>query len=165
MYSYIKSCTLHHPHSLHSDFFIEISTLTMLSFKFISTSWSCIYRTWNSHIAAEELTPTRGQLGRLMHGQKVFNYRLSRGRRIVENAFDILSQCGWVIKNGMELSPKMARRLVLCCMVLHNLMQKYFPELQDISMDGPEIDQATSSKGCGEKMLENSGMWLSTTVE
>ncbi len=36
LYFYIHSCTLHHPHSLHSDFFIEISTWptwTMLCFK------------------------------------------------------------------------------------------------------------------------------------
>ncbi len=59
----------------------------------------------------------------------------------MENAFGLLSQQWRVIKNGIELSPNKARILVFCCVILHNLMRKHFPDLLDINMDGPEDDQ------------------------
>ena len=35
-------------------------------------------------------------------------------------------------------SSNKARRVVLCCVILYNLMRKHFPDLQDINMDGRE---------------------------
>ncbi len=97
------------------------------------------------------LKPYPRQTGRqrdvLPDRQKIFNYRLSRGRRIVENAFGLLSQRWRVIKNGIQLSPDKARRLVLCCVVLHNLMRQHFPDLQDINLDGPEDAQGNFQPG------------------
>ena len=36
---------------------------------------------------------------------------------------------------------------MLCCVVLHNLTRKYFPDLQDINMDGPEDIQGNFQPG------------------
>ena len=50
--------------------------------------------------------------------RRLFNYRLSRGRRVV--AFGILA-CKWRILNKpIETSPNMADRIVKCICVLHN---------------------------------------------
>ena len=97
------------------------------------------------------LRPTGGQEERLIHVQKVFNYRLSKERRIVENAVGILSQLWSIIKNGIQLSCNKARGLVFCCVVLLNLMMKDFPELQDVKMDGPEDDHDNIWPGLWEQ--------------
>ncbi len=51
----------------------------------------------------------------------------------------ILSQHLRIIKNGIQLAPSKARRVVLSCVILHTLMCKYFPDLHDINLDGPEV--------------------------
>ena len=52
--------------------------------------------------------------------QRVFNYRLSRARRIVENAFGILSDVFRIFHRPTALSPEKATKLVLACCALHN---------------------------------------------
>ena len=52
-----------------------------------------------------------------------------------------------MIKNGIKLSPNKARRVVLCCGILHHMMRKHFPDLDDINIDGPEDDQGNFQPG------------------
>lgn len=52
----------------------------------------------------------------------VFNYRLSRARRIVENAFGILSQCFRIFYTPIQLSVDTIEDLVTVACILHNLM-------------------------------------------
>ncbi|XP_062576941.1 uncharacterized protein LOC134238850 [Saccostrea cucullata] len=58
--------------------------------------------------------------------QRVFNYRLSRARRIVENAFGILSNRFRVLRSPILLSPQKVEILVLCCCALHNFLRPDF---------------------------------------
>lgn len=55
--------------------------------------------------------------------ERVFNYRLSRGRRVVENAFGILSAVFRVLRKSMALHPEIASKIVLT-MYLHNFLRK-----------------------------------------
>ena len=52
--------------------------------------------------------------------QQVFNYRLSRGRRVSENAFGILSTRFRCFLSPMEMLEKNAIKVVLGCCTLHN---------------------------------------------
>ncbi|XP_065295881.2 uncharacterized protein [Dermacentor albipictus] len=54
--------------------------------------------------------------------QRVFNYRLSRARRIVENAFGILTARWRILLGPMNLLPKNATFAVLACCALHNFI-------------------------------------------
>lgn len=56
--------------------------------------------------------------------QRVFNYRLSRARRVVENAFGILSAVFRVLRKPMLLEPKKASLVVLSTIYLHNFLRQ-----------------------------------------
>lgn len=56
--------------------------------------------------------------------KRIFNYRLSRARRIVENVFGIMSAVFRVLRKVMLLSPEKATLVVLACVYLHNFLRK-----------------------------------------
>ena len=56
----------------------------------------------------------------LTESRRLFNYRLSRGRRVVESAFGILAGKWRILNKPIETSPDMADRIVKCICVLHN---------------------------------------------
>lgn len=56
--------------------------------------------------------------------QTIFNYRLSRARRIVENAFGILASRFRVFKQPLNLSLENIDAVVLASCALHNFLRK-----------------------------------------
>ena len=53
----------------------------------------------------------------------IFNYRLSRTCRIVENAFGILTQRFKVFARRLHLIPDNVDKIVKACCVLYNFLQ------------------------------------------
>lgn len=56
--------------------------------------------------------------------ERIFNYRLSRARRVVENVFGILSSVFRVLRKPLLLKPENAQLVVLACIYLHNFLRK-----------------------------------------
>lgn len=56
----------------------------------------------------------------LTNERKIFNYRLSRARRIVENAFGILANRFRIFHTSINLSLENIDTVVMSCCVLHN---------------------------------------------
>jgi len=56
--------------------------------------------------------------------KRVFNYRLCRARRIIENTFGIMSAYFRVLRKPMLLAPDKATKVVLTCIYLHNFLRK-----------------------------------------
>jgi len=56
--------------------------------------------------------------------KRVFNYRLSRARRVVENAFGIMSSVFRVFRRPMLLDPEKVKNITLTCALLHNFLRK-----------------------------------------
>jgi hypothetical protein len=54
--------------------------------------------------------------------QRIFNYRLSRARRVVESAFGILSQRFLVFKKAIALNPAKVQVAVMAACCLHNFL-------------------------------------------
>lgn len=62
--------------------------------------------------------PHRSALG----DEKIFNYRLSRARRIVENSFGLLCAKFRVLLRTLELDVSNAMQVVRACLALHNFL-------------------------------------------
>ena len=71
----------------------------------------------------------------MIDDERIFNYRLSRARRVVENAFGILANRFQVLLTTMNHAPATVRLIVTTCMCLHNLMRMRYPRQQNIRMD------------------------------
>lgn len=56
--------------------------------------------------------------------ERIFNYRLSRARRIVENVFGILTSVYRVFRAPMLLEPEKVSKIVMTCALLHNYLRK-----------------------------------------
>ncbi|CAH2003310.1 unnamed protein product [Acanthoscelides obtectus] len=56
--------------------------------------------------------------------KRIFNYRLCRARRIVENVFGIMSAVFRVLRKVILVSPEKATLVVLACVYLHNFLRK-----------------------------------------
>lgn len=54
--------------------------------------------------------------------EQVFNYRLSRARRVVENAFGIMAKKFAIFQRPINLSPQHIDTVVQACTVLHNFI-------------------------------------------
>ena len=62
-------------------------------------------------------------LSSLTTEQRIFNYRLSRMRRISENVLGIMAQKFRVLRNVMLVGPEKATTIVMAIMVLHNFLR------------------------------------------
>ena len=79
-------------------------------------------------IVADEAFPLSNHIMRPFPGRKisedrqVYNYRLSRARRVVENAFGILSARFRVLFTKIDAHPHVVRDIVKATCVLHNML-------------------------------------------
>uniref|UniRef100_I3JYC9 DDE Tnp4 domain-containing protein n=1 Tax=Oreochromis niloticus TaxID=8128 RepID=I3JYC9_ORENI len=79
-------------------------------------------------VADEAFPPWRELMrpfpGRLLPLEKrIFNYRLSRARMIVEGTFGVLSSQWRLYRRSMELRPEIAEKCVKATCVLHNFLR------------------------------------------
>ena len=83
------------------------------------------------HIVADEAFPLKTYLMKpyaqrgLTTEKRVFNYRLSRARRVVENAFGILSTRFRVFRAPLAVFPVTAEKIVMASCVLHNFLRSH----------------------------------------
>ena len=55
--------------------------------------------------------------------ERIYNYRLSRARRTVENSFGILVNRFCILRESMQLQPECVCDVVMVCCALHNFMR------------------------------------------
>ncbi|XP_047512932.1 uncharacterized protein LOC125054845 [Pieris napi] len=77
-----------------------------------------------------EGTPERGSM------ERIFNYRLSRARRVVENAFGILSSVFRVLRKPLLLEPEKATKVVLTTICLYNYLRRDLASSQRFTPPG-----------------------------
>ncbi|XP_035233209.1 protein ALP1-like [Stegodyphus dumicola] len=84
----------------------------------------------NYFMVADEAFPLKCYLMRPYPGknispqQRIFNYRLSRARRVVENAFGILSNRFRILMQPIQLPPATVDKIVSVCCCLHNFLRE-----------------------------------------
>ena len=59
--------------------------------------------------------------------ERIYSYRLSRARRVVENAFGLLQMRWRVFNTTMQQRVDVCKKITLCACVLHNLALKHYP--------------------------------------
>ena len=69
------------------------------------------------------LRPYPGVLARNDESKQLYNYRLSRALRVVENAFGILTQNFRLFYGRIQLSLENADKVILATCVLHNYVR------------------------------------------
>jgi len=113
-------------------------------------------------IVADEAFPLKSYLMRPYsrvtlggnEGNKIFNYRLSRARRVVENAFGILANRWRVFRTNIQVQPKSVDNIVLAACCLHNMLcQSHDFQLEDINSLS---DESTEVLGNMEPLRGNS---------
>ncbi|WAR29100.1 hypothetical protein MAR_002668, partial [Mya arenaria] len=67
----------------------------------------------------------------LARDERIFNYRCSRARRVVENAFGILANRFRCLLTTLGMRPSTVTKTVMACMTLHNRMRTRYPNIQN----------------------------------
>lgn len=92
----------------------------------------------------------------LDHDQRIFNYRCSRGRRVVENGFGILAARFRVLHSCIMTTPANATSITKACLTLHNVLRDLRPALGanevDVEADGQIVPGAWRDAGVLEEM-------------
>jgi len=87
--------------------------------------------------------------------KSIFNYRLSRARRVIENVFGILVSRFGVFHRPIQLSPEKAQTVTLACCYLHNfLRRKSHRYIMQGTVDWED-----------ENGIVNSGLWRESQIE
>ncbi|KAI4455432.1 hypothetical protein MML48_9g00003664 [Holotrichia oblita] len=82
---------------------------------------------------------------RNLHGtQRIYNYGLSRARRVIENVFGIISARFRLLRKTIELEPKKISIIVSAICVLHNFLMS---RLQRIYVPGGSFDTENHENG------------------
>uniref|UniRef100_A0A336MP40 CSON001967 protein n=1 Tax=Culicoides sonorensis TaxID=179676 RepID=A0A336MP40_CULSO len=92
--------------------------------------------------------------------QRIFNYRLSRARRIIENVFGIMSSVFRVLRSRILLDPHKAAKITKATSVLHNFLIKRNKRLYapNGTFDNERVD-GTISPGSWRTENENQGFY------
>ena len=80
--------------------------------------------------------------------EQIYNYRISRGRRVAENGFGVLANRFRILLKGLHHNVETAQLVVTTCVVLHNLMRLRYP-----------TDQARVADTFGPNGREVPGRW------
>lgn len=70
------------------------------------------------------MKPFPGRSGGIPTPERIFNYRLSRARRITENVFGIWSSKFRVLLKPIDLPPNKVQTVALACAYLHNFLRR-----------------------------------------
>ncbi|WAR25316.1 hypothetical protein MAR_011020 [Mya arenaria] len=71
----------------------------------------------------------------LARDERIFNYRCSRARRVVENAFGILANRFRCLLTTLGMRPSTVTKTVMACMTLHNPMRTRYANIQNADLD------------------------------
>ena len=82
-------------------------------------------------LVGDEIFPLKNWLMRPYFGKslvnekrKIFNYRLSRARRIIENTFGIMIARWRIFQTTINAEPERVEKIVFACVALHNYLSQ-----------------------------------------
>ncbi|XP_018360500.1 PREDICTED: putative nuclease HARBI1 [Trachymyrmex cornetzi] len=81
----------------------------------------------------------------LSHDERICNYRISRGRRVVENVFGILANKFRVLLTQIHLPVGTVQNITLACCALHNYLIKENAAYLYTDIDNENLEHTTRS--------------------
>ncbi|XP_046864372.1 protein ALP1-like [Xenia sp. Carnegie-2017] len=102
------------------------------------------------HIVGDDAFPMSTNLMKpyphrnLEKGKRIFNYRLSRARRVVENAFGIFAHRWRVFLTTIKLTPDKITDIILAACCLHNYMINKNKATYTVAVDQENADHTIS---------------------
>ncbi|XP_046544977.1 protein ANTAGONIST OF LIKE HETEROCHROMATIN PROTEIN 1-like [Haliotis rubra] len=102
------------------------------------------------------LKPYTGRAN-LTPAQSTFNYRLSRARMTIENAFGRLKGRWRCLQKRMDVDVEFACTVITCCVVLHNICESVrdlYKEDWDTEEDGEENDYQLDVQDGGDEGIQ-----------
>ena len=86
-------------------------------------------------------------LSGLSNEERIYNYRLSRMRRVSENAFGILANKWRIFLSPIVLEPKKVQMITLAALTLHNFLlskkASNYGNIEDLSMGDAEVPSSS----------------------
>ncbi|XP_041369700.1 protein ALP1-like [Gigantopelta aegis] len=76
----------------------------------------------------------------MANDERIFNYRLSRARRVTENAFGILANRFMCLLTTLRQKPDTVVAMVMACCSLHNIMRLRYKMFQNVMVDQENED-------------------------
>ena len=70
--------------------------------------------------------------------ETVFNYRIRWGRIVVKNAFGMLTSRFRIFQSPLQQQPRVVNRVVMACLVLHNLLRIRYPTAEQEDLVGED---------------------------
>eukprot|EP00794_Sanderia_malayensis_P006728 gene6728-7486_t len=147
------------------------------------------------YLVGDEIFPLKTWLmrpypGKLSEEQRVYNYRVSRARRVIENAFGILVARWRLFRSPIRATKENVTRYVLAAISLHNYLRQTenamycptgFVDAEDstgrlqpgewrrvVASDGGSMQSISRARGCRyaktalemRGLLRTHGLWL-----
>jgi len=113
------------------------------------TLHGCEYDPLPYYLVGDEIFPLKTWMmrpypGKLDEEQRIFNYRLSRARRVIENSFGIMTARWRIFTNPIKASVSNCEKYTMACIALHN----YLGQTDNASYCPSGF--VDSENGCGE---------------
>ncbi|XP_066587594.1 uncharacterized protein [Prorops nasuta] len=102
------------------------------------------------------LRPYPGKLG-LNDEQVIYNYRLSRARRTIENTFGILVSQWRILKRPINCSVKNTISIVKAVVCLHNYLRKDVQSHEDNGIMEIDCNNVSAKQNISDSALQNIG--------
>lgn len=117
-------------------------------------------RSTSFYVCADDAFPLQENLMKpfshkdMLYERRIYNYRISRGRRVVENAFGILSNRFRVFLTKIALEPAKVVMLVQAACALHNMLREKTGSTAGMDLENPITHEVTPGAWRSDAVLQ-----------
>nr|CAI5839393.1 unnamed protein product [Callosobruchus analis] len=146
-----KHILIKKPSNSGSYYFNYKGTFSVVLFAIVNANYEFLYvhTGTNGRVSDGGIWNNTGICKGISHEEKIFNYRLCRARRVVENVFGILASRFRIFLQPIAIDIESIDAVVLACCALHNFLRKRSKKnyITESSVDYEDIVNGTVIPG------------------